>query len=98
MWAPQTLSSEGRDQLQAIIKSGNLPEMRWPNFSDYIALVQEFYASYGNAMPWIRGMQPTPQAQQVIDFLLKADQKGLSADDYDGPRWAGRLAKFARGR
>jgi murein L,D-transpeptidase YcbB/YkuD len=97
VWAPQTLSPEGQAALQAIIKSGNLPEMRWPNFSDYIALVQEFYTSYGNAMPWIRGMQPTPQAQQVIDLLLKADQKGLSADDYDGPRWAGRLTKFAAG-
>src|ERR1700723_218755 len=96
-WAPQTLSTEGQTALQAIIKSGNLPEMRWPNFSDYIPLVQEFYTSYGNAMPWVRGTQPTPQAQQVIDLLLKADQKGLSADDYDGPRWAGRLAKFAAG-
>jgi murein L,D-transpeptidase YcbB/YkuD len=39
-------------------------------------------------------MEPTPQAQQVIAILLQADQKGLSADDYDGPRWADRLAKL----
>ena len=96
-WAPQTLSPDGQNALQAIMKSGNLPEMRWPNFSDYIPLVQEFYTSYGNAMPWMHGTQPSPQAQQVIDLLLKADQKGLSADDYDGPRWAGRLSKFAGG-
>jgi L,D-transpeptidase YcbB len=97
VWAPQTLSSTGQDQLKAIIASGNLPEMRWPNFSDYTPLVQQFYSSYGNGMPWMRDSQPTPQAQQVIAILLKADQKGLSADDYDGPRWAGRLAKFAHG-
>src|ERR1700722_5883431 len=97
VWAPQTLSSTGRDQLQAIITSGNLPEMRWPNFSDYVPLVQQFYGFYGNGMPWMRDSQPTPQAQQMIAILLKADQKGLSADDYDGPRWAGRLAKFAHG-
>jgi murein L,D-transpeptidase YcbB/YkuD len=97
VWAPQTLSSTGQDQLKAIITSGNLPEMRWPNFSDYVPLVQQFYSSYGNGMPWMRDSQPTPQAQQVIAILLKADQKGLSADDYDGPRWAGRLAKFAHG-
>ncbi len=97
VWAPQTLSSTGRDQLQAIITAGNLPEMRWPNFSDYVPLVQQFYGFYGNGMPWMRDSQPTPQAQQVIAILLKADQKGLSADDYDGPRWAGRLAKFAHG-
>jgi L,D-transpeptidase YcbB len=96
-WAPQALSSAGQDSLQTLIKSGNLPEMRWPNFSDYVPLVQQFYGLYGNAMPWMENSQPTPQAQQVIAILLKADQKGLSADDYDGPRWAGRLAKFAHG-
>jgi L,D-transpeptidase YcbB len=93
-WAPQTLSPEGQASLQTRIKSGNLAEMRWPNFTDYVPLVQQFYTSYGNAMPWLHDMQPTPQAQQIIALLLKADQKGLSADDYDGPRWAGRLAKF----
>src|SRR5271165_3187276 len=39
-------------------------------------------------------MEPTPQARQVIALLLQADQKGLSADDYDGPRWNDRLAKL----
>ena len=39
-------------------------------------------------------MEPTPQARQVIAILLQADQKGLSADDYDGPRWNARLAKL----
>jgi murein L,D-transpeptidase YcbB/YkuD len=39
-------------------------------------------------------MAPTPQAQQIIALLLQADQKGLSPDDYDGPRWADRLAKL----
>ncbi len=39
-------------------------------------------------------MEPTPQARQVIALMLQADQKGLSADDYDGPRWNNRLAKL----
>jgi murein L,D-transpeptidase YcbB/YkuD len=30
----------------------------------------------------------------VIALLLQADQKGLAAEDYDGSRWAGRLAKL----
>ena len=75
VWAPQTLSPEGQAALQAIIKSGNLPEMRWPNFSDYVPLVQQFYGFYGNGMPWMRDSQPTPQAQQVIAILLKADPR-----------------------
>ena len=39
-------------------------------------------------------MEPTAQAQQVIALLLQAEQKGLGAEDYDGPRWSARLAKL----
>ena len=39
-------------------------------------------------------MQPTAQAQQLISVLLKAEEKGLAAEDYDGPRWGDRLAKL----
>jgi len=91
---PQQLSPEGQAALRAAIDSGNLPQLRWPDFSDYRKLVKEFYDSYGNTLPWVRGMQPTAQAQQVIALLLQADQKGLSADDYDGPRWSERVAKL----
>ena len=91
---PQPLSPEGQAALRAAIDSGNLPQLRWPDFSDYRKLLKEFYDSYGNSLPWVRGMQPTAQAQQVIALLLQADQKGLSADDYDGPRWSERLAKL----
>ena len=91
---PQQLSPEGQASLRAIIAAGNLPELRWPDFSDYGKLVTEFYDSYGYSLPWVRGGEPTPQAQQVIAILLQTDQKGLSAEDYDGPRWSARLAKL----
>jgi len=91
---PQQLSPEGQTSLRAIIQAGNLADLRWPDFSDYTKLVKEFYDLHGNALPWVRGMEPSPQAKQVIAILLQADQKGLSADDYDGPRWNARLAKL----
>ncbi len=91
---PQQLTAEGQASLNAIIQAATAPELRWPDFSDYQAHVQKFYGFYGGALPWVRGMQPTPQAQQVIAILLHADKKGLSADDYDGPRWGARLAKL----
>ena len=91
---PQQLSSDGQASLRGIIQSGNLSELRWPDFSDYHKHVQKFYESYGYSLPWIRGMQPTAQAQQLISILLKAEQKGLAAEDYDGPRWGDRLAKL----
>jgi murein L,D-transpeptidase YcbB/YkuD len=91
---PQQLSTEGQASLRAIVQEGNLPDLRWPNFTDYEKHLKKFYESYGYALPWVRGMQPTAQAQQVIALLLKAEQKGLSAEDYDGLRWAGRLGKL----
>jgi L,D-transpeptidase YcbB len=91
---PQQLSDDGLASLRAIIHAGHAPDLRWPDFSDYTAHVQKFYDFYGDALPWVRGMQPTPQAQQIIAILLNADQKGLSSEDYDGPRWSDRLAKL----
>ncbi len=91
---PQQLSPEGQSSLRAIVQAGNLPDLRWLDFSDYVKHVQEFYESYGYSLPWVRGMEPTAQAQQIIAILSKAEEKGLSADDYDSPRWAGRLAKL----
>jgi murein L,D-transpeptidase YcbB/YkuD len=89
---PQQISPEGRATLQAIIQSGNLPDLRWPNFSDYSKHLQKLYDSYGYALPWVRGMEPSPQARQIIALIQQAEEKGLNADDYDGPRWSARLA------
>jgi L,D-transpeptidase YcbB len=91
---PQQLSSEGLESLRAVIKAGNLADLRWPDFSDYQKHTQKFYESYGYSLPWVRGMEPTAQAQQMIALLLQAEQKGLAAEDYDGPRWSERLAKL----
>ena len=91
---PQQLSSNGQASLRAIIQAGNLSDLRWPDFSDYDKHVQKFYESYGYSLPWVRGMQPTAQAEEIISLLLQAEQKGLAAEDYDGPRWSDRLAKL----
>jgi murein L,D-transpeptidase YcbB/YkuD len=100
--APQTssigdaepLGPEGQASLHAILETGNLPDLRWPDFSDYRQDVAKFYEMYGDALPWVRGMQATPQAQAMIGVLQSAGEKGLSADDYDGSRWAARLARL----
>jgi L,D-transpeptidase YcbB len=94
VWEPQTLSADGQSSLAAIVQSGNLATLRWPNFSDYTAHVQKFYGLYPGALPWVRGMQPTPQATQMIALFQQSDQKGLTPDDYDASRWNDRLAKL----
>jgi murein L,D-transpeptidase YcbB/YkuD len=88
------LSSEGQAWLRAAISRGSFPDLRWPDFSDYGKHVKKFYELNGGSLWWVKGMEPTAQARQVIALLLQADQKGLSADDYDGPRWNDRLAKL----
>lgn len=90
----QPLSTAGKASLRDLIQSGNLPELRWPEFSAYRNDTARFYELYGYDLPWIEDWRPTPQAQAVILALQQASDKGLSADDYDGPRWAGRLAKL----
>jgi L,D-transpeptidase YcbB len=91
---PQQLNPEAQASLRAIVQSGTLTELRWPDFSDYIKLMQEFYNFYGYSLPWVRGNEPTSQARQVIALLKQADQKGLNAEDYDASRWDARLAKL----
>jgi len=88
------LSSEGQAWLGAAISRGSFPDLRWPDFSDYSKHVKKFYKFNGDALWWVKGTEPTAQARQVIALLLKADQKGLSAEDYDGSRWNDRLAKL----
>jgi murein L,D-transpeptidase YcbB/YkuD len=92
---PQKLGPEGEASLRSIVSAANLAILRWPDFSDYRALVSSFYESYGYSLPWMQDMHPTDQALQVIELLKKADEKGLSAEDYDGSKWAGRLAALA---
>ena len=90
----EPLGPEGQASLHAILESGSLPDLRWPDFSDCRDDLAKFYEEYGGALPWVSGMQATPQAQAMIAILERADEKGLSADDYDGPRWPARLANL----
>jgi L,D-transpeptidase YcbB len=85
------LSSDGQAWLRTTIGSG-ASDMRWPDFSDYSKHVKKFYESNGNSLWWVKDSEPTPQARQLIELILHADQKRLSAEDYDGPLWSGRLA------
>ena len=88
------LSPEGQAWLLKAIDTGNFPGLRWPDFSDYSKHVKKLYELNGYSLWWVRAGEPTAQAKQLIALLRQADQKGLSAEDYDGPRWDDRLAKL----
>jgi murein L,D-transpeptidase YcbB/YkuD len=101
--APRAASSSNADTsattssaLRNIVSSGQLSDLRWPNFSDYRTQVMNFYAANGYTLAWVDNDQPTQQAQEAVQVLKQADSKGLNAADYDGPRWAERLARMQR--
>lgn len=92
--AAQPLSAAGEGLLRSLVQAGELSDLRWPDFNDYRAHVAKFYEANAYALSWVSEMQATRQAQDVIALFNQAEQKGLSAEDYDGPRWEARLAKL----
>ena len=88
----ELLDPEGQAALHSIVEAGRLSDLRWPDFSDYREDVARFYQAYGDALPWVSGMQATPQARAMIAVLQNAGAKGLSPEDYDASRWSERLA------
>jgi murein L,D-transpeptidase YcbB/YkuD len=89
--ALQTLSAEGVAELNAIVASGSLADLQWPNFSGRREAVKAFYMNAENRLGWVSGGKATPQALDLIGILETADEKGLDAADYDGPRWQARV-------
>jgi hypothetical protein len=81
-----------RTTLRAIVASGRLVTLRWPNFPDYRAQVESLYQRSGYATVWIHNGHPTPQALEMIAILQQADSKGLLAEDYDARSWPRRLS------
>jgi L,D-transpeptidase YcbB len=92
--AQPTEASGVSSQLRGIASTGQLPELRWPNFSDYREHVQNFYQPSDYTPARVRNGQPTPQALAIINLLKQADIQGLDPEDYDGSRWADRLARM----
>ncbi|MGH7932036.1 MAG: L,D-transpeptidase family protein [Candidatus Binataceae bacterium] len=80
--------------LRPLIDTGMLPDLRWPNFTDYRTDVGKFYESGGYALAWVQANQATPQALAMIQLFKQASLKGLNPEDYDASRWDARLAKL----
>ncbi len=79
------------------VVSGSVSSMRWPVFLDYRTRVEKFYEPTDYTFAWIRSNTATDQAKAIIEVFNGADAKGLNAEDYDGSRWADRLARLQPG-
>jgi L,D-transpeptidase YcbB len=78
-------------RVSAIVASGRLGELHWPNFSGYRSQLINFYRPSGYRLAWVRGGEPTPQAVELVEILQDAEREGLRAYDYDATRWPDRL-------
>jgi murein L,D-transpeptidase YcbB/YkuD len=86
---PETAEAVGA-ALRALVASGKLVSLRWPDFRDPNGDTAKFYSSRGYAPAWVDGAGPTAQAKLVVSILQNAAQKGLNAEDYDASRWQAR--------
>jgi L,D-transpeptidase YcbB len=85
------ISEAQQPDIQSLVKSGNLEEMRWPNFSDYRIALQKFYEPSGYIPAWVQESQPVSQALSLIELFRDAGKKGLDPEDYDASRWEQRI-------
>jgi murein L,D-transpeptidase YcbB/YkuD len=92
----QSPSADCGSALCGFVASGSLPGLQWPDFSDYRTQVQNFYEPTTYAYAWIYRGEAIEQAKAIIERLKDADAKGLNSEDYDGPRWADRLAALSQ--
>lgn len=73
------------------VNTAQVPNLRWPNFSDYAPAVQAFYENRDYAVAWTQDGVPTAAAKGFIEAFQHADAKGLIPEDYDASRWASRV-------
>ena len=73
------------------VDTTKVPNLRWPNFSDYQTIVATFYDDRNYEVAWTRDGAPTATSLAFIQQFQDAAAKGLIPEDYDAPRWADRV-------
>src|ERR1700677_3807479 len=77
------------------VDTSKVPNLRWPNFSDYQTIVSTFYDDRNYDVAWTRDGAPTATATAFIKQFQGAAAKGLIPEDYDASRWAGRVQELS---
>lgn len=90
---PPSVPAEA-ELLHQFVEAGTLSNLRWPNFTDHQIDARKFYRERQYSLAWVRDHAPTPQSQALIAAFVDAGAKGLDPEDYDGSRWAARLARL----
>jgi murein L,D-transpeptidase YcbB/YkuD len=90
----QDPSAAGVASLRDMITAARDSDLRWPDFRFYRTEVEKFYESDGYSLSWIHHGHVRKQARRLITLLQSAKDRGLNPEDYDGPKWAERLARL----
>lgn len=72
------------------VDTAKLPNLRWPNFSDYEPILTTFYSDRNYEVAWTRDGKLTSTASAFIQQFRDAGAKGLIPEDYDASRWDAR--------
>lgn len=83
--------------LREVVELGRLSDLRWPDFSDYRTILEDFYGPTHYAQAWIARGEPSPRALALIEAFKAVGKRGLQPEDYDGPRWDGRVRALEDG-
>lgn len=70
--------------IQAIMKEGVNPKLRWSHFPDIQAGLAQFYQARAYQPLWVQNGKPSAQAVEVAEALSTAESQGLRSEDYDG--------------
>ena len=91
-WSPGAQAERAVNPIQALIKSGSHPKLRWSKLSDVVKPLGQLYGQTDPAPLWVKDGKPTPQAKAMIESLKGADDHGLNSADYDADLLAGWMA------
>ncbi|HEX4154225.1 MAG TPA: L,D-transpeptidase family protein [Acidobacteriaceae bacterium] len=89
---PNTTDYAG--DLQAIVGSGKLSILKWPNYTNEQAAVKKFYDGRAYELAWTRDGRPTGAALTLVQVFQGAALKGLNPTDYDAALWPQRIARL----
>jgi L,D-transpeptidase YcbB len=85
--AAQAPAATGSEDVVAVVRSAldsdTLEGGRWPRIGDVVPDLRRAYDSSGWTPLWLRGGRPTPQASEVVRYLVAIDSLGLRPADYD---------------
>ncbi|MEZ2347223.1 murein L,D-transpeptidase [Terriglobus sp. RCC_193] len=81
-------------QILAAITPGHMDGMKYPDFTDIQAQVNNLYDAHDFDLLWVKGGKPTAQADAMLQEFSNAMQRGLRPEDYDSSRWDERVANL----